>query len=544
MQQQKKMPNIMIWSWMRTVLGLCGMELTLFSYVFSKSYDGIHKCYTSLTEMEGWFGITRQTISRLLDKISTKGYITKGCEPDSENPILKHNSYYVNIDRVTKLCEEFGDDEYKEFLASYGTMLKQRFPEEGITIDTYLNELLEWHENKNMKITITLNQLASVIHSGDVDEPSISEMIKRINNTNSIKKNPERNYIEKSQPIKQKEQSPPKLFEQPKRKSRRTKQNEWDVEKRSMNTSFVTLRLGGNEELLQALNNFLDTDNGRSYTPVQWEQQLENMYKYGRTVQRMIDGVNFSFMNNYRSLYYVDKSEVDINLKLDEIERYVHREAEDNQELKQLLINYVTEVPKGKSYTHNQFVLSLENLSNLCPTTESKIESVRNSYANSYASLAYPTSTSNTNNKSTNSTDPVDVEKKHDKIKQFIVSGYYQLCEGLEELLMTYVDSTTSGSTMSYQDFCIVLDNLRLFCLKDEDKIAKIKLAIQNNSKKLATENFEETSALKKRMETREGVASHRDRSRKAEVEKFKRLNPNDPRVADIVLPTKKSHYV
>ena len=537
------MPNIMVWSWMSTVLGLCGVELMLFSYVFDKSYDGIHKCYTPLSEMEGWFGISRQTISRLLDKIGSKGYISKGCDGDKSNPVIRHNYYSVNIEYVTELCENSDDDSYNNFLNSYGVMLKQKFPQEGITIDTYLQELMNWHKNKNMQVTMTLNQLATLIHTGESDNPSIDKMLSEIrNNTNNIKRVPEKEYIEKAST--KKEQGPPKLFDQPKRKSKRTRQNEWDVEKRSMNSSFVILRLGGNEELLRYLNDFLDTDNGRSYTPAQWDQQLENLYKYGRTVERMIEGVRNSFMNNYRSLYYIDKSEVDINLKLDEIERYVDSEAEGNEDLKNLLICYVTEVPKGKSYTHNQFKLALENLSKLCSTTELKIESVKNSYANSYASLAYPSSTTTFNNGSRSCTEPIDVEKKHDKIKQFIKNGYYQLCDGLEELLISYVDGTPSGMGMSYDNFCIILDNLRLFCLKDDDKVSKVRLAIQNNSNRFATENFEETSALKRRLETRESVASHRDRSRKADVEKYKRSHPDDPRVADVVLPKKSSNYV
>ena len=208
----------------------------------------------------------------------------------------------------------------------------------------------------------------------------------------------------------------------------------------------------------------------------------------------MIEVVRISYMNNYRSLYIADKSEVDIDEKLKEIETYVKTEADDNPELKELLTRYVMEVPKGKSYTHNQFKLALRNLSSLCPTTEQKIQSVEISYANSYAALAYP------NSRTSTVITEVDTEKKKQLIDKFINDGYYFLVPELKRLLILYITECNSGMSMTASMFELCLKNLRLLCLNDQDKLTKVQLAIQNNSGKLATEDFDESRRIKAKL--------------------------------------------
>lgn len=541
MKEVKKtsIPNIIMWSWMRTVLDLTGTELLIFAFVFSQTFDNLHKCYTCLSEMENWFGITRQTISRNIDNLCAKGFVEKETLHDIVNPMIKHNSYKVCVPYITRLCENSDYNSYTNFLDSYGAILKQKFPEDSKTIDQYLESLSTWHKNKDIEVTITLNELAQLICSDSNEEHenySIANMLKNIRK-NKVKKNPEYAYINKdklgNEEHKQEQNVGFNFQPKQKRTSTRAKKEEWDKTKREMVHNFVYMRLGGNEELFELLNNFLDTDNGKSYTPAQWSQQLDNLYEKGRTIERMIDGVKTSYMNNYRSLYIADKSEVDIDLKLREIKRYVDDNCEGNAELKDLLEAYVTEVPKGKSYTVKQFKLALSNLSMICKTTEEKINSVKTSYANSYSALAYANNFST--NSSTTSTE-VDVEKKVESVKNFIANGYYYLCDGLEDALMCYVQTTQAGKSVSAQAFDIMLSNLRIFCLDDADKVSKVNMAIQNNSTKFATEDFEETKQIKSRLQTRESVAQHLDRSRKLAVIKEKQKNPKNEKLIGVTV--------
>jgi hypothetical protein len=235
-------------------------------------------------------------------------------------------------------------------------------------------------------------------------------------------------------------------------------------------------------------------------------------------------------MNNYRQVYILDKSEVDMDKKLNAFDKYVEEFADNNDELRSLLCSYVTEVPKGKSFTESQFKLQLKTLTSLCKTTEDKIASVEIAYARSYQSLAYPSNSMGNGNSSAF----VDEDKKIEKIRSFIKTGYYQLCDGLEDALITYVKETDVGRKMSYNAFCNILDNLRLYCLDDVDKVGKVKLAIQNNSSKFATEDYDETRRLRNKLETRESKAQSLDRSRQQKVIMAKMKNPNDPRLVDV----------
>ena len=518
---------------MRTVLGLAGTEILIFSYVYSQSFDSIHKCYTPLCEMEDWFGVTRQTISRIIDRMECKNYFIKETHQDTHNPMIKHNSYQVNMTTISELCENSDHDSYKNFLDSYSYVLKSNFPSCSGTIDSYLDSLLQWHRNKNISIKVTLNDLATILESNNGD-CSISDII------SNITKKKTDNKI--SLPtIKQSAQTKKsdKLFGEQKKKSTRTTKNEWLVTKQEMSKEFVFMRAGGNLDLLNALCDFLSTKNGQSYSPAQWENQLDNLYKYGRTVERMIEGVRNSFMNNYRALYIVDKSEIDIDKKLSEIDRYVSNNG-NNEELKKWLCLYVTEVPKGKSSTITQFKLMLENLDKICNTESEKVESVKVSYTNSYSALAYKTTSASSNT----TIAETDMEAKETLIHEFIKTGYYQLCDGLEQSLLDYIHTTSNGMGMACNKFEIALNNLRLFCLEDDDKVNKVRFSILADKPYLATEDFEETRKLKARLETRETMATSMDRSRKLRVEQEKLKHPNDPRLKDVVVQQRTPNIV
>lgn len=533
-KKQQPMPDIIVWSWMREALKLSGVELLLFAYLFEITFDGVHKCFEKLLDLEYWFGLTRQALSRHIDKMVSKNILHKDCKQDATNPMIKHNSYAINIEYVTRVCEQADFETYKNFLESYRVLLAKKFPLEQVKIDSYIDNLEQWYYNKNIKIVVTFNQLVQLMRSENVEEVTLDNLLKTIQTIQP--KVPELNKKSTKQTKKS-----GTLLEKPKRKSKQTLKNEWDKEKRSMNQDFVMYRAKNNEELLSLLDSFLDTDNGRSYTPAQWGQQLDYLFKHGRTVERMIEGIRFSYMNNYRSIYIVDKSEVDIDEKLEIIEEYVREEGENSSELREYLMDYVLETPKGKSYTVKQFKLALKTLTSLCESLQAKINSVKTSYANSYAALAYPqtqgtqTSTQNVE---------VDMEEKETLVNEFIAKGYYYLIPELKQLLLQYIKTVPAGKSMAKELFALNLDNLRLFCFLDDVKVQKVKMAILNNYQKFATEDFEESKRLKARFETRESHADDLDRTRKQNVLDAKRKNPNNPLLQEVELPRKERTIV
>lgn len=489
---------------MRNVLNLSGNSLLVFSCIFSQTPDPTHGSCIPMQDFEYWLGITRQSISRIIGILCEKNYVCKDCKVNKQNPMIRYNMYFINFNYVKELCQKSCIADYQNFMQSYDHALKC-FDESG-NFDALTTAQAQNIENVN-------------------DIPDVQEALKSL----TTKEHAESTYIYKDT-NKAADNKKKSLISTPKRKSKASLKNEWDIEKRSMSQDFVCMNAQGSDELLELLNNFLDTDNGRSYTPQQWQAQLDNLKTHGRTVVRMIDGVRTSYMNNYRQLYIKDKSEVEIDEKISLIDEYVANSCNNNEEIKELLVSYVMDVPRAKSSTARQFKMNLATLSSICATDEAKLASIKNSYANSYASLAY-----SNNNAMTPSV--VDIDDKVSAVHMFIKTGHYQLVKGLEDSLLSYVNDTDKGRSVPISKFNAMLDSLRLYCLDDDDKVSKVKLAIQNNSDKFASEDFAETAKIKSKMETRESLASDYDRSRYQKVVQYKLRHKNDPLVADVEIP-------
>lgn len=516
-----KMPNIIVWTWMSSVLHLSGMELLIFAYIYSVSFDSVHRCHTTLGSMESWFGLTRQAISRRIQSLVDAGFLTKQTSVDTNSGFIKHNSYSVNMLRVTEMCEEADFDAYKNFIDSYGSVLKARFPSEVVSIDNYLETLIQWHETKDVRVCLTMKQISDILLSDD-DASELQDIVKIVSAYKKVKPRASSTFVEKKKTAKQNT-----LFDDPpkkKRNSRSAMKMQWFEKKKAMSLDFVYTNLSGNEEILNAINNFLETDNGMNYNPDQWRQQLNNMYEYGITQDRILAGINTSYMNGYKSLYVHDRNEVDMRRKMKLIDEYT-----ENEELKQLLTSWLFDVPKARSYSENQFKLVLGNLSDICPTDDDKINSVMQSYTNGYGALAYKQKFAEDC-----SAQEVDMSDKVNAIDKFIQDGYYYLVDGLCEALHVYISKTPNGRSMTIDTFNIVLNNLRLFCLNDSDKVSKVNLAIQNNYKYLATEDFAETKRLKSKLETRESAARSADHFRMSMVLAEMKKNPNNPKLKDV----------
>lgn len=534
-----KVPDITLWSWMREVLGLVGTELILFSYIFSQSFDEVHKCITPLTIMEKWFGVTRQTLSKNIDSLVEKKYIVKQCNRDELKPILKRNCYYVDMNYIKALCKESNYSNYTNFMQSYKQALKEKYPDDADKIDEYVSKVFTYEKNKDVKVCLTLEELVKLLHEENDSVNSIDDMLSVIRKEKKPKRYAEKEYIQ-NQIDELQLNEPTVLIKPPKQKrvSKQARKAEWRVIKKEMADSFVLLNGQGNEDLKKLLYSFIETDSGDSYSPEQWEQQLDNLQRYGRTVDRMIEGVRYSYMNNYRTLYFRDKDEVDIDPKLKAISEYVHNNGEDNEELEKYLKLYVIETPKGKAFTLNQFMIKLQSLSDGCETLQQKIDSVKTCYERGYSSLFYGNTSFSTSTPNTQvSNQELDMDKKKELIEDFIKKGYYYLKPDIKKYLYMYVEETNVGRSMSAKDFELNLSNFRLFCLEDSKKIERLKAAIQNNYPKLAIEDFAETNRINKERRTREELATKNDNERIADIIKYKMMHPKDDSLKDVVLP-------
>ena len=271
--EKQKMPNIMIWSWMSSVLHLSCNELLIFAYIFSMSFDNIHRCYTTLNAMEDWFSLSRQAVSRRIQNMVDQELLTKQTLVDSG--FIKHNSYSVNMAKVTELCENSDYDTYKNFIESYGSALKQRFPADEIKIDNYLDSLIQWHEVKDTQVCLTMKQISDILLYEDAPD-TITEVIELVSKQT-------KRVVPKviKPPVSEPSiTSDGSLFADiaPKKKPRLTRSMQAQEDKRQMAVDFVVHNYSGNEEIIDAINEYLDTPEGKKFTPDQWRKQLNNMY--------------------------------------------------------------------------------------------------------------------------------------------------------------------------------------------------------------------------------------------------------------------------
>lgn len=540
-------PTIVVWSWMRTVLNLSGSELLIFSYLYSQTFDDSHKCYTTLSDMSDWFGLTRQTISRNIDKMLSENIVMKETLSDKKNPMIKHNRYNINMSKITQICEESDYNSYLNFVESYKQILVQKFPEDSKKIETYFSKFLRWHEEKNVKLDIDLATMNNLLNEL-VQDRSCQGISKLLENCNPpTVSSSSNNNVQCLNETKLNRKNPVnattygQLFncETKPTKSKKQINNENRDQKEKMNVEFCLMYSDNNPELLDLLNKFLDTKNGKSYYPSQWKEQLKDLKKYGRTSTRMIESVRNSYKSNYRSLIFQDSKAALFDDKLKLIEKFVSQYGDNDSKLRDLLVSYVEEVPKGQSATSGQFEKLLTELRTICKTIPEMIESVDQSYTHSWGALAYRNRYGNSNESSDylgseNVSPEESLLRKTKMVEDFIENGYYHLEDEIKEKLITYITKVPNGIAMSLEMFKENLNLFRLYCLSEDKKRMALSKAIVDNTNVLCKEDFAESRKLLSKNEHRESLADSYDNYRKLRVLNYQQHHGDDPRLKNL----------
>ena len=539
-------PNFTICSWMISVLKLSKAELLLFAYLFDQTYDGKHKCFTSLDVMGIFFDCARQSVARNIDKLVEKSFVKRETTNDPINPIIRHNSYYVNIDNIAQLCIDAGYSEYESFIKTYEISLKALHPDNEDAINEvidHMQSLSGTQDDEN--ITLNVSDLKKIIHlaSGEYSgKLNIEEEIEKIiASSGKLKKHNKRSY---TKPVVEKaptqEPSVNSLFNKPKRSSTKAQKEKDLADKIAMNNEFVIYAANGSQKLLDMLNQFLKTTWGEKCKPFQWKHQLDILYEGAISEERMIDSVRNAIAGSYHKLYVQDKSEVDMKEKLHIIREYVDEEADGNEKLYDLLLSFVTKTQRGKACNSEQLNMLLDELSDICETTKDKIESVSYCYKHGYAALAYRNSNDGGFAGKSSFSDPINkCVEQDDKLKaidDFIADGYYYLVEGLKEALIKYATETKVGRSMSISDFKSNLNDLRLFGPVDSELVDKVNQAISNNYRRLAVEDYEHTNTLKTSGSSREALAKSKERRRKSDVMDEIKKHPDNPLIKNVVI--------
>lgn len=546
-----QMPNFVVWDWMREALGLSGTNLLIFAYVFSQSFDGVHYSTTSLSTMEKWFGITRQTISRNLDKMP---YVKKMTYMNEEISKFKYNYYRVDMGAVLDICMKQGTSVYNDFMLSYKNILLLKFPEDDKDINTYFDTMLDWHKLNTTTYNIdfrTITTIVDMINNSQIsNDTSFNSVLSMVNNGSF---NPGYVAIPKTSTTSNSmgALSAPTVCEPPKstapgkfkatelfkpvkskKESKQARLNRERAEMDAMTNEFVLTYGDNNQELLELLNSYLDFRVNSFITPSQWAANLRIFRQVNKSVPEMISGATTALAAGYRKLAYENKKDVAINLHKKEREnmvlQFVSEHGDGSKELESILLKYADEVATRKDTSPNQFSVLLKNLHRLCPTLEQKIESVTNAYASNWSALAYANRFSTSTTTSDNVI--VDESEKLSFVDKFFSDGFYYLTPEIKDLLIQYIRDTKSGRGMTSGKFKLALDFLRLHKPLETHAITAIKEAILKDTDYLCREDFNDTKQAKQAYQSLENRARNMDRNRKQKAHRYYVEHPDDPR--------------
>lgn len=164
-------PNIMLWGWIRSGLGLSGVDIMIYAYLFAIAGMNGNGDYVSMTELSNWVGISRQAISRRIDTLPA---LTKRQSQDSiDGRFYTHNHYTLDTDELLKLCSAAGSDIMEDFNNSIKHIITLYFPEERFKkVNRILRKLTKSIEKTFHDDEVsarTLIRVANILESMDND---------------------------------------------------------------------------------------------------------------------------------------------------------------------------------------------------------------------------------------------------------------------------------------------------------------------------------------------------------------------------------------
>lgn len=581
------MPNFVVYDWMRTGLNLTGLNIMLFALIFSQSFDENHSCAVTLTSMEKWFGITRQTLARNIEKLPCIHKAASKNNPDGS--AYYHKYYYVDMDEIMHTCEKVSDNAYNDFMTAYEQILKLKFPNDKSKIETYFAQIKQWHNSHNitdidavksdavvnLAVDATINSDSYIktlfaealqdvldkinkatahntVNTSDnnINIPKTTES-DIVNNSDNVKNtdNIDTNTVETQADDKPKRGRPIKgkqLKEMMSTKSKRTRKTkeEKELERAEefkqcqlMASEFVAMYYDNDPTIIAAFDRFLDVKFDGKYTSKQFRSQLNALHAANYCVPELMVLIDASAASDYRFIGYdsakraVENSkETARNNALNRVAKEYVARFDNDEKLQDILNRYTNEVILATSNLnaaqYTEFLKDLDNLSN-----DKKVSVLTNAYKHGWKTLVL----SETNGLSSSDiATEVDIEEKEKLVDKFIYDNYLFLYVCVKDLLLKYIHQTANGKSMSAVDFDSKLQYFALMCVTEDEMKSSLKEAIGNNYPNLCREDFAQTSIAKKEFGTLEKRLSSFIRNRKADCKRVYKCNKDDPRLADV----------
>ena len=483
-----EMPNFVVWDWMRTGLGLSGVSIMIFAYIYSQSFDNSHAVSTSLATMSEWFGLTRQTLTRNIDKMP---YIIKDTSDEHTYGFYMFNYYKVDMEELLRYFEKsVNGSAYENFMLSYSQILKLKFPDDEKEIDNYFSDIIDWHYNVDdrfMERVKTIARLGNDVRNNPEDYKDTSFTV-AVNNTEELIKSfcdilsnvtgkeititptVSDKAISKNDMPKNDTTSPKSdavetvektVESKPKRKSAKVMADMGMLSKKSPKTKtkaeekaelskkhfdelvlatnqYVALKYNNDEELIEVLIEYLKYRfEDKSYpTRSQWSALLRTLATYSDNETRVIVVEN-ALAGGYKKFSYETAEQIAEMKRRSQVANDIHQiiddfcanKCENNKELSELLHEYYKTVNTSVSNT-KQVEEMLNMLDNTYPTLDGKLLSVRKAFASGWKTLVannlFGGGYSNSNNNNSAPNAPIIIGENEMDEKDKIIDKFFK----------------------------------------------------------------------------------------------------------------------
>ena len=413
------LPQISIDAWMIAELHLTGNSLVVFAYLFAQTFDNVHPYQTSSKVLSKLCNVTPQTLARTIEKLP---FIIRNISQDNPKGFYVYNYYRIDIEKLLSYLEGLGNDTYKCYIQMYRERLEKTFVNESDTVETHIQQLTNGNKTEQ-----TGNFYASqhVFDSNFTPEDSLENRLFYLLSRNSLF----RSYVE---------QICKDLYPS----TNESKDNQ------------VTNTNNSNNSI---------TDNTQSHShkaknPVQLGCKPTKQQKITQTKNASKTLLPKKTKNRLTTEEKILKRNEMVKKLKDEAISYVLQTADNNQELLELLYNYIEEVLFAKDTDYNvisfnQFKAMLFELGKI-KDIDYQIQMVRTAYTAKYRTLSYktPDEIKKINKKYTDNVEALKL------IKQFSIDYNY---EGFEELLQSYWSEVWSESSRNLGQFKRMLQQLR-----------------------------------------------------------------------------------
>lgn len=595
-------PSFIIWSWMMSALKLSGVDIMLFAYIYSQSFDNTHYTTASLTTMANWFGLTRQTIVKHMDNLP---FVEKMVSQQHSNGFYTFNYYRVRMNELTKFMINADNYVYNEFLNDYETVLKAGFPNDKDTIQNYFRAFKDWHGGmgedvvnafkaviklgnelryitKDYENVAFVNALEVVLQEANNSEGWVdilnNVVVSESTSDSSISSNEHINQSDNSDSHSLDREEPldttttkrrgrpnkinPTSFLNNRRKAKSTglvrfadgrkPNNKESINEHIQNlkdiaTNFVINDGNNNSELLELLHSYVQAWGDKGITYDSFKATLSLLRNASMSIDDMLMLCRRAVSKNTKVLVDTSNKLVQQNMAKKSllnsctviIDDYVKREGENNQELKDVLIQYVSGIllAKNKLTDAGQLHQHLDVLTECCNKLEDKINSVKRSYMNGWNAMAYENAVSTSTNSSTSTNNglEVDMEAKEQLIEDNKHKCYLYMYPQVQEALLNYIHTTVNGKSMTADKFKMNLEFLMLHRFTIDTIVAAINEATLKNYTYLCLDDYNNTKLVLKRYISLERCLEYANRVRKQDCEEAYRKNPNDERFVDMI---------